>query len=507
MKTIVILTQNNSSYSDKKEFDGKSAEDLVKEWALKVSDKYVYVQKGNCVRELLCNINEACKKENADTVIFSFDDLPFLDEKLTKSLLDSHFDFKSEYTYADGYPYGFAPEVIDSGAINILYELSKTTKEKEGNAPVNKDCIFNFLKSDINSFEVESVIAEEDYRLYRFNFCCDKKENFIACKKLFELTKNKNLSVNEKCLEAVKSADILQTVPGFYNFQIASKCSGGCSFCPYPSCYKNKFNKEVQNSSDLMKFEDFSKAIDEIYDLSESAVISLSLWGECFNHPDLVKFVEKVLSYKSLSVFIETDGLLVDENICNSLKTVVDKAEARTNGFEKIYFAVSMDAFTAKTYSKLHNCSEQLFEKCVNSISLLKNVTDEVYPQFVRMNDNEEELENFYRYWNEQTNASGGKLIIQKYDSFSGLLPDYKPADLSPIERNVCWHLRRDLCILNNGDSPLCKEFIFNNITGNVFKEGIESVWLKTKEIVKQHLENNYCKECKVCDEYYTYNF
>ena len=507
MKTIVILTRTNSPYSQKKEFGSKSAVELVENWASKVSEKTVYVEKGSCVRDLLYNMNEACKKENADTVIFSFDDVPFIDEKLTKSLLDSHFDFKSEYTYADGYPYGFAPEVIDSGALNILCELSQTTKEKEGNAPVNKDCIFSFLKSDINSFEVESVLAEDDYRLFRYNFCCDKKENFIACKKLFELTEGKNLTVNEKCLLAVKSTDILQTVPGFYNFQIASKCSGTCSFCPYPSCYKNKFNGEAKDSSDLMKYEDFCKAVDEIYELSENAVISLSLWGECFYHPELLKFVEKVLSYKSLSVFIETDGLNVNEEICNSLKKITDKAEPRTNGYEKIYFAVSMDAFTAETYSKLHNLPQEMFEKCVKSVSLLKTVTDEVYPQFVRMNDNENELESFYRYWNEQSNPSGGKLIIQKYDSFSGLLPDYKPADLSPVERNVCWHLRRDLCILNNGDSPLCKEFLFNNITGNVFKEGIEKVWQKTKEAVKQHLENNYCKECKVCDEYYTYNF
>ena len=39
-----------------------------------------------------------------------------------------------------------------------------------------------------------------------------------------------------------------------------------------------------------------------------------------------------------------------------------------------------------------------------------------VYPQFVRMNANEPELENFFRYWKEKSNASNGNFIIQKFN-------------------------------------------------------------------------------------------
>ena len=78
--------------------------------------------------------------------------------------------------------------------------------------------------------------------------------------------------------------------------------------------------------------------------ISENAVISLSLWGEAFNHPDLLKFVEKVLSYKGLSLFLETDGLLVTQSFCQSLKSIVETSKNENQLWPKMMIAVSLDA-------------------------------------------------------------------------------------------------------------------------------------------------------------------
>jgi spiro-SPASM protein len=109
------------------------------------------------------------------------------------------------------------------------------------------------------------------------------------------------------------------------------------------------------------------------------------------------------------------------------------------------------------------------------------------------MNENEDQLEAFYRTFKER-----GNLIIQKYDWFCGKLPDRRPADLSPLDRNHCWHLLRDMVILVDGSVPVCRECVLDGILGNVFTDGIDVAWKRGGKTIEL---------CKECDEYYTFNF
>lgn len=518
MKSIVIFYEEKDvslqekigstikNYAEEKVFDGKSAKDLAFEWANKFSTDIVVL---NCEKtvDLLAEIKTACEKYKADNVIYSYIDLPFLNEQLTRELLEVHEKYNAEYTFEDGYPYGFAPVVIDAGTVAILAELAKTSQIDEGNKFVCRESIFNLIKTDINSFELETVLAPDDWRLFRFNFSCGKKENFIACKELFKQYK-KGMTVAEISKLAAVNPAILKTVPGFYNIQIVDYCKGKCIYCPYPACFETKNKIKVEKATGIMSFEKYSSLIEQISFFSENAVISFSAWGEPMNHPNLLQFLEKTLEYSGLSVFMETDGLLLTEEFCSGLKEILSKSQKRTNGWQPVMIAVSLDAFSNETYKKLHGLDNVNMEQIVNNISkLYEIIPGAVYPQFVRMNENEEELESFFRYWKNKTNASGGELIIQKYDDFAKMLPECKPADLSPIDRNICWHLRRDITILTNGDVPVCREYVLDGIVGNVFTESLESIWKKTDSILLEHINNKYNQKCRNCDEYYTYNF
>lgn len=511
MKSIVIFYESkNSKYVNEKLYNGKSAVELSKAWAEKIGTEIFYVN-SNTVTDLLNDMKKLCTANEADYAVYAYSDLPFLNEKLTADLIKSHIEFKSEYTFADGYPYGFTPELIAAGTLGILAELSKTTQKALGDKTVERDSIYNLLKTDINSFEVEAELAPNDWRLYRFAFHCGKKENFMQCKALVEAAEEKieTESADELSRIASISAGCLKTVPGFYNLQISDKVNSDYMYLPYSKAYEQKWGVSPLKTAKLMAYSDFEKLIENISDFSEQAVVSLSAWGEPLCHPDLLKMIEKILSYKGLSVFFETDGLLVTEEFCEKLGQIVGKAEDRNNGWQKIMVAVSMDAFTAETYTRLHSGTKaEDFNSAVSAVSRLQTVIPgSVYPQFTRINDNEPELEGFYRYWNEKTNQSGGNLIIQKYDDFAGLLPPCKPADLSPIDRNPCWHLRRDMNILSNGDVVTCRECIFSKIVGNVFNEELENLWHKTDDLLVQHIAGNYNEMCGKCDESYTYNF
>ena len=521
MKTIVIFYDNDSSYSKEKAFNGKSAIELSKNWAESLNLS-CFTVKSATLTALLCDMKEICTKENAETALFSFIDLPFLDKEISQKIIDSHITYKSEYTFADGYPYGFTPEALNAGTIGILAELSKTTQKSLGQQPVSRDGIYNLIKTDINSFDVETVIADTDWRLLRLAFHCGKKDNFMQSKALFDAARTRDMKAGaEKFSEiASKNLNCLKTVPGFYNIQIADSVSFDAVYLPYCKEYSEKYKASpiFASSKTALPFMPFDKCcslIDKIADFSEDAVISLSAWGEPLYHPDFIKIVEKILSYPGLSVFFETDGLNVTDELCKSLADLSEKAAPRTHQWQKIMIAVTLDAVTDETYQKLHkNNPEGSFQKAVKTVAMLNSaLAGCVYPQFVRMNDNENELEAFYRYWNEKSNPSGGNLIIQKYDDFAGLLPQCKPADLSPLERDPCWHLRRDLTILSNGEVPSCRACVLGGSpcggpsAGNVFEQSLEEIWHKTDELLQNHIDKKYCQKCEKCDEWYTFNF
>lgn len=514
MKSIVIFyDDDNSKYKNEKVFNNLSSVDLSYEWATKMqTSKIVTINTVQNLSMLLEKMILEAEKENADNVIFAFNDCPFLNVALSKTLYDFHIKYHSEYTFADGYSKGFAPEVINVGTLKILHNLSLTHQKEIGQKAVSKQSIFDLIKTDINSFEIETVIADKDWRLLRYNFDCSIKDYFISCKNLFEVLCKNNINVLEGDINQINEIaqnelSVLKTVPGFYNIQITDFASDKCVYCPYAKSYEEKYSSSCKNATNFMKKEDFSTLISKIANFSENAVISLSLWGEAFSHPNILDFIEIVLSYNSLSVFIETEGYEISEDFCQKLKSIVQNSKPRTNGWKPVMVALQMDSVTEETYKKIHG-SEKTLESVLNMLNLLESaLPNAVYPQFVRMQVNEKELESFFRYWKEKENASCGEFIIQKYDDFCGLLSDEKTADLSPIERNVCWHLRRDMNILTNGDVILCKEYVLDNVIGNVFEQDLESIWKKSDCVIKEHISCKYTNKCEKCDESYTYNF
>ena len=508
MKTIVIFYEEESKYAEEKAFNGKSAVESAEKWASSLN-LTSYTVKSSTLSDLLTDMKKLCDENQAENVLFSYKDLPYLNKELSQKILDSQIEYKSEYTFADGYPYGFAPEALNAGTIGILAELAKTSQKALGDSPVTRDGIYNLIKTDINSFDVETIIADTDWRLLRLAFHCGKKDNFMQCKALFDLAACDNLASAdvEKLSElASKNPACLKTVPGFYNIQISDKVN-----------FESLYLPDHAYSQNNMPYEKCAELIDQIAVFSEKAVISLSAFGEPLLHPDFLKIVEKILSYEGLSVFFETDGLSVTPDFTEKLAQLEKSAAPRTNGWQKIMIAVILDAASEPTYQKIHKkCLAGAFQAAVNAVALLQTaLPGSVYPQFVRMNENEAELEAFYRYWNEKTNPSGGNLIIQKYDDFAGQLPPCKPADLSPLERDPCWHLRRDMTILYNGDVPACHSCWNQNISGNVFNQKLEEIWHKTDDLLENHINKNYCctgnsgkcADCGKCDEWYTFNF
>ena len=460
------------------------------------SDAKVVAKQGWTLSNLLASI--AADSTEYDNVVFAWADCPFYDAELTSKLYEQHVQYAAEYCYADGWPYGLVPEILAAGTVRILSKLCEQ-KPEISNAKLTKDSLFNLIKTDINSFEIETLISPVDFRMYRLEFTCSTKRGALLCKRLSELPYKNAL---EFCNEAVKSSAVLHTLPYFYSIQIAEKCTGNCIYCPYPQEYRKKYGKLPSEAGDtaFMSYDRFSKLIDGIKSFSDDAVVALSLWGEPMYHPEIVRFIEKVLEYPSLSVLIETTGVNIDSSFSAAVKSVVDAAPARTGNYQPVMWIVSLDAVTQQTYETLHPGSPLTLEQASTAAELLrKDFPNSTYVQMVRTEHNESELESFFRGHENR--------IIQKYDYFCGKLPQFKPADLSPIIRNECWHLRRDMQILGDGSVPLCKEYMFDSCVGNAFYEDFEAIWNKGVPVLESHIDKEYPDICRNCDEFYTCNF
>ncbi len=515
MKFLVLLFSDQNEFQGQKLFPSaggqlKSAFDRSKEWAAALDvdglqkEVAVIEGKGWTSGQLLENIVQAAKKAAADFVVFAHSSFAFLDLPLAKKLIQDHIDFKAEYTFADGYPSGFAPEIIDAGAAAIMLELCKGPLAAQAQKPVTKESVFDIIKGDVNSFEIETEIASEDYRLLRLDFVCDQKIKALSAQRLaqklaedgklslLELDKNKvgEENVLAICQAAKEDLQVLKTVPAFYNVQIEGRVFAKEAFSPY------------QEKEGRMPYEKFETLVKKIKGFSDKAVVSLSLFGEAALHPDFDKFVLCVLD-AGLEAFVEIDGGYLPGFLQSEQYSRL-KSAASGDRKGKIYFVALLDAATQKTFEVFHQGQLQM---AADAIKVLASDFSEVYPQFVRVNQNEEELEAFYRFWSDKASPSGGKIIVQKYDHFCGRLADKKPADLAPLVREPCWHLRRDMDILLDGSVPLCRDLFDMEILGNALDEDLSEIWKKKNSILAEHIDKEYKGPCGNCDEYYTFNF
>lgn len=515
MKFLVVLFSDQNEFQSQKLFPSasganKSAFDRSEEWAKALSvdgyEKEVVLLEndGWTSGQLIENLVQAAKKTAADFVVFAHSSCAFLDLPLTKKLIQDHLEFKAEYTFADGYPAGFAPEILDAGAAAIMSELCKGPLSAQAQTPVSKDSVFDIIKGDINSFEIETEIAGVDYRLLRLDFVCDSKikalsaaalaQKLAADKKqnLLELDNEKigEENVLEICRAAADEINVLKTVPAFYNVQIEGRVCSENSFSPY------------KPRDERMDFARFEKLVEKIRTFSDSSVISLSLFGEAVLHPDFDKFVLCALK-AGQRVFVELDGGQAPEFLKSqaykNIKGALDEASRKN-----LYFAICLDAASQKTFQSFHKGS---LDSAAAAVKDLAADFSETYPQFTRVHENESELEAFFRFWSDKASPSGGKIIVQKFDNFCGLLPDKKPADLSPLVRAPCWHLRRDMDILLDGSVPLCRDLFLQEPLGNAFECELCDVWEKKSALLAEHVKKEFKGSCGACDEWYTFNF
>jgi spiro-SPASM protein len=439
-----------------------------------------------------------------DLTYIAWADCPFLDPALAGAIAERHLRYAAEYSYADGWPGGFSPELLAPGIAGILLKILG-----DDDGPVERDCLFSVLQKDINAFDIETEISPVDLRQHRLNLCADSPRNLLLLTRFIEAAGGIPAAKDAEGIIAGKPG-ILRTLPNFYPIQVSGPCPQGCSICPYP-----RFSPAgpVTERRDFMGPAQFEALLEKIAVFSGDAVIDLSLWGELALHPQKMDLIRMVLARPELALVIETSGLgwkAEEFEAALALASGASRAE-RISPLPPLSWIVSLDAADSRRYREVRGAG--FSEAAAAAKKLLALFPGDAYVQAVRAQGAEDDIEQFYRSWKEAVPRGGAHIIIQKYDDFCGALPKKQASDLSPVQRQPCWHIMRDLPVLLDGRVPLCREDLAalngegRRILGNVFTETLEEIWGRGRPFYDEQSQKNYRDICAECDEYYTYNF
>lgn len=261
-------------------------------------------------------------------------------------------------------------------------------------------------------------------------------------------------------------------------------CNLRCSMCG---------RRKMKRTGGMMNPNLFHKIIDEISQKNKKARVWLVFFGDPFMLQD--KFYPLIAYAKGKGledVVVNTNGLLMDEK--HSFRLV-------KSGLDAIY--IGIDAFSPETYSKLRVGGN--YERVLENVNKLLEIKHEmkaekpaVFVQFVEMEENKHEKEDFIKYWVKQ----GALVKIRPKISFAG---GTVAKNLDPnVKRYPCYWAMRSINILYDGRVCLCAcDYDGKFIAGNVSKNSIQNIWLgplkKIRELQEKgeyHLLPDFCRSC-----------
>ena len=435
---------------------------------------------------------------DADTLVCVPVDAPFVDGALTRYLAALHVSSWCDYTFADGFPEGYAGEILRRDVVGTLASLADA-----GGLRWTRSVLFDTLSRDINAFDVETEAAAEDFALLRASLTVDTRANYLLCRRLAERGLDTPTGADPvpdprheryphdgiNLLAALRDdPTVRRTVPYYYQVQITTEMSQRPPYTPWAD---ERWAPDTPGQGTHMSVDRWRRLLEAIATETPEAVISIGYRGEPACHPDLPEILNAVDAYPGLSLYIETTGLGRTADAVAVLKSPSIAA-----------VIVETDGLTEDQYRTLRG---EGHGEAHAFIDTLRGVCpDRLYVQATRMTDNEWDLQEFFTHWD---GTAGAAPLIQKYNSWAGRLPDRRVADLSPLERIPCWHLQRDLVVLVDGTVPRCFQDLDREaVRGNVFDDGVAAVWAAGEPDFDGHARGEYPRLCVGCDEYYTFN-
>lgn len=262
-----------------------------------------------------------------------------------------------------------------------------------------------------------------------------------------------------------------------------SYCNFCCVVCPYLTMKrpKGKMQREL-----------FHKIVDEVARESPETRLWLAIMGEPLMDKNIVSYVKYAHDHGAQRVHLNTNGTFLEGQL---VKDLLDA------GLESVY--VAMDAFTSDTYAKVRPGGD--FSRVTRNVENILNLRaqnsrskPEIVVQFIVMNENGAEVEEFKNYWLERG-------AVVKIRLRQGWGQDISAPDLQEvnIERFPCPWLLRTMNIHWCGRVTQCDvDFEERFSAGDFNHQSIKEIWDgELAQRREQHWAGDYqhplCSGCR----------
>ncbi|HVA36674.1 MAG TPA: radical SAM protein [Candidatus Dormibacteraeota bacterium] len=268
-----------------------------------------------------------------------------------------------------------------------------------------------------------------------------------------------------------------------------SFCNLKCSMC---------FHKEMERQKGFMPWPLFTKCIDEIAAADPATRVWMVFFGEALIRrrykPTIFDMIAYAKSRGLTDVVLNSNANLLDEPSAHALIQA---------GLDGIY--IGLDAFSPQTYAQVRVGGD--YERTVQNVLGLLELkrahgfaNPEVYVQFVEMDVNAHEKEDFIAFWS----ARGANVKIRPKVSWAGKV-DAPNLALGNDERWPCYWAMQTMSITDRGKVVTCAvDLDARFVAGDVTSSSIREVWNASLGPLRAaHVERRFdalpphCRDCR----------
>lgn len=257
-------------------------------------------------------------------------------------------------------------------------------------------------------------------------------------------------------------------------------------------------HKDMARPRGYMPWELFQKIIDEIAVENPAARVWMVFFGEALilrrRKPTIFDKIRYAKQKGLTDVVLNSNANLLDPDAAQAL---IDC------GLDAIY--IGIDAFTPESYARIRVGGQ--YDRVVANVRHLlalkreqRAETPRVYVQFVEMDENAGEREDFISFWR----AEGAQVKIRPKVSWAGQI-EAPNLVLGNEHRWPCYWAMQSISITDQGKVVTCAvDLDARFVAGDVNHQSLSAIWGTTlKQLRQAHLDRRWadlpevCRDCK----------